>query len=122
MVGEHRRQIAARIAQKLRGANVGCEIVQLLPTDAAVLRRDRITTGLALTLLTALAWSYLVWLSADMGMGGTEQILALFSIHSSLIGSALWCTRPGPALVRSAGCGFGDSEHRRLRASYAPRG
>jgi predicted metal-binding membrane protein len=72
MVGEDRRQIAARIAQKLRGANVGCEIVQFLPTDAAALRRDRITTSLALTLLTALAWSYLAWLSADMAMGGLD--------------------------------------------------
>jgi predicted metal-binding membrane protein len=73
MLADERHQIAARIAQKLRGADVGCEIVQFLPTDAAVLRRDRITTSLALTLLTALAWSYLVWLSVDMGMGGMDM-------------------------------------------------
>ena len=73
MVGEDRRQIAARIAQKLRGADVGCEIVQFLPTDAAALRRDRITTSLALTLLTALAWSYLVWVSAGTSVGGMDM-------------------------------------------------
>jgi predicted metal-binding membrane protein len=73
MVGEDRRHIAARIAQKLRVADVGCGIVHFLPTDTAVLRRDRITTSLALTLLTALAWSYLVWLSADMNVGGMEM-------------------------------------------------
>jgi predicted metal-binding membrane protein len=73
MLADERHQIAARIAHKLRGADVGCEIVQFLPTDAAVLRRDRITTSLALTLLTALAWSYLVWLSVDMGMGGMDM-------------------------------------------------
>jgi predicted metal-binding membrane protein len=73
MLADERHQIAARIAQKLRGADVGCEIVQFLPTDAAVLRRDRITTSLALTLLTALAWSYLVWLSVDMGMHGMDM-------------------------------------------------
>jgi predicted metal-binding membrane protein len=38
-----------------------------------VLRRDRIVVILALTLLTALAWSYLLWLSADMAMGGMEM-------------------------------------------------
>ena len=37
-----------------------------MPTETAVLRRDRIIIGLALILLTALAWSYLRWLSADM--------------------------------------------------------
>jgi hypothetical protein len=73
MPADGRYQIAARIAQKLRGADVGCEIVHFLPTDAAVLRRDRITTSLALILLTALAWSYLVWLSVDMGMGGMDM-------------------------------------------------
>ncbi len=73
MPADERYQIAARIAQKLRGADVGCEIVHFLPTDAAVLRRDRINTSLALILLTALAWSYLVFLSVDMGMGSTDM-------------------------------------------------
>jgi predicted metal-binding membrane protein len=73
MVNEDAHQIAARIAQKLRDADVGCEIIEFLPTDAAVLRRDRIVVALALILLTVLAWSYLLWLSADMGMGGMDM-------------------------------------------------
>jgi predicted metal-binding membrane protein len=44
-----------------------------VPTQAAVLRRDRIVLVLALTLLTALAWSYLLRLSADMDMGGMDM-------------------------------------------------
>jgi predicted metal-binding membrane protein len=62
------------IARKLRVAGLGCEIVNLLPIQTAVLRRDRIVIFLVLTFLTALAWSYLLWLSADMGMGGMDMI------------------------------------------------
>jgi predicted metal-binding membrane protein len=69
VVDEDDRQIATRIAQKLRHAGPGCEIVTLVPTEPAVLRRDRIVIVLALALLTALAWSYLLWLLADMDMG-----------------------------------------------------
>jgi hypothetical protein len=65
--------LMARIAQKLRNAGLGCEIVNFVPTETAVLRRDRIVVILALTLLTALAWSYLLWLSADMAMGGLDM-------------------------------------------------
>jgi len=39
---------AARIAQKLRDAEFGCEILNLAPTQTAVLRRDRIVVALAL--------------------------------------------------------------------------
>jgi predicted metal-binding membrane protein len=63
----------ARIAQKLRNAGLGCEIVNFVPADMAVLWRDRIVVILGLTLLTALAWRYLLWLSADMGMGGMDM-------------------------------------------------
>jgi predicted metal-binding membrane protein len=38
-----------------------------------VLRRDRIVVCLALIFLTALAWSYLLWLSVDMDMGGMDM-------------------------------------------------
>ena len=38
-----------------------------------LLQRDRIIVALALTLLTAVAWSYLLWLSVDMGMGGMDM-------------------------------------------------
>jgi predicted metal-binding membrane protein len=67
------RPTAARIAEKLRVSGVDCEIINLVPTPTAVLRRDRIVIILALALLTAFAWSYLLWLSADMDMGGMDM-------------------------------------------------
>ena len=73
MVSEDARLLVAHIAQKLRDAGLGCEIVNFVPTETAVLRRDRIVVVLALTLLTALAWSYLLWLSADMARGGMDM-------------------------------------------------
>jgi predicted metal-binding membrane protein len=72
VVDEDDHQIATGIAQKFRDAGFGCEIVTLVPTEPAVLRRDRIVMVLALALLTTLAWSYLLWLSADMHMGGMD--------------------------------------------------
>jgi predicted metal-binding membrane protein len=70
MAGDSRHQssdeLTARIAQKFRDAGIGCEI--LVPTQTAALRRDRIIVVLALALLTGLAWSYLLWLSADLKM------------------------------------------------------
>ena len=72
-VGKEPHQTAAHIAQKLRDAGVSCGIVNLVPTETAVLRRDRIVVCLALIFLTALAWSYLLWLSADMDMGGMDM-------------------------------------------------
>ena len=39
----------------------------------AVLRRDRITVAVALAALTALAWSYVLWLAHDMDMGGMDM-------------------------------------------------
>jgi predicted metal-binding membrane protein len=72
-VSQDNDQPTVRVAQKLRNAGLGCEIVTFVPTETAVLRRDRIVVILALTLLTALAWSYLLWLSADMAMGGMDM-------------------------------------------------
>jgi predicted metal-binding membrane protein len=72
-VSEESQQIAARIVQKLRDAGFCCEIFDLGRTKPGVLRRDRIIVGLALFLLTALAWSYLLWLSADMKMDGMDM-------------------------------------------------
>jgi predicted metal-binding membrane protein len=63
--------LTAHIAQRLRDAGLGCE--NFVPTPTAVLRRDRIVVVLTLTLLTALAWSYLLWLSVDMSMGGMDM-------------------------------------------------
>lgn len=59
-IGDGSQPIAAVIAQKLRQSGVGCEIVHLLPASAAVLRRDRVVVVLAVALLTALAWTYLL--------------------------------------------------------------
>ena len=72
-VSEDAHQMAARIAQRLRDAGLKSQILNLVPADTAVLRRDRIVIVLALALLTALAWSYLLWLSADMNMGGMDM-------------------------------------------------
>ncbi|MGH6934783.1 MAG: DUF2182 domain-containing protein [Methylocella sp.] len=38
-----------------------------------ILRRDRIIVAAALAALTALAWTYVLWLVADMDMGGMEM-------------------------------------------------
>jgi predicted metal-binding membrane protein len=73
MADEEPHQIAARIANKLREAGVVCEIVDFVRTKPGELRRDRIVAVLALSLLTALAWSYLLWLSVDMFMGGMDM-------------------------------------------------
>ena len=72
-MSQDNHQLTVRVAQKLRNTGLGCEIVNFVPTETAVLRRDRIVVILALTLLTALAWSYLLWLSADMAMGGMDM-------------------------------------------------
>ncbi len=38
-----------------------------------LLRRDRIIVAAALAALTALAWTDVLWLAADMGMGGMDM-------------------------------------------------
>src|SRR5262245_31603995 len=38
-----------------------------------VLRRDRIVVAAALAGLAALAWGYVLWLGADMNMGGMDM-------------------------------------------------
>ncbi|MGH6864373.1 MAG: DUF2182 domain-containing protein, partial [Methylocella sp.] len=38
-----------------------------------LLRRDRIIVAVALAVLTALAWTYVLWLAADMGMGAMDM-------------------------------------------------
>jgi len=71
--GEEPDQIAANIAQVLRHSGVPCQTVIPVPVQTAVLRRDRIVISLAVIVLTALAWSYLLWLSANMDMGGMDM-------------------------------------------------
>src|SRR5581483_3618809 len=39
----------------------------------AVLRRDRAVVAAALVVLILLAWSYVLWLAADMEMGGMDM-------------------------------------------------
>jgi hypothetical protein len=72
-ISEDSHQIATRIAEKLRDVKFSCQIAILAPADTAVLWRDRVVVILAFSLLTALAWSYLLWLSADMAMGGMDM-------------------------------------------------
>ena|SRR5579864_2134762 len=38
-----------------------------------VLRRDRVVVAVALAVLTMLAWAYVLWLAADMDMGGMDM-------------------------------------------------
>ena len=72
-IGDDSHQIATRIAQKLRDAKLSCQIATFVPAETVVLRRDRVVVILALALLTALAWRYLLLLSADMSMGGMDM-------------------------------------------------
>src|SRR5215831_102410 len=44
-----------------------------------VLPRDRVVTALALAVLTALAWSYLLWFAADMDMGSMDMSTGLMT-------------------------------------------
>jgi predicted metal-binding membrane protein len=39
----------------------------------AVLRRDRLVVAGALAIIAALAWAYVLWLAADMAMGGMDM-------------------------------------------------
>jgi predicted metal-binding membrane protein len=42
-------------------------------TLETLLRRDRLIVASALVLIAALAWAYMLWLAADMSMGGMEM-------------------------------------------------
>src|SRR6516164_27471 len=73
---EDGHRIAARIAQAFRDAGVSFEVLDPGPTATAfrtLIQRDRILVALALTLLIAVTWSYLLWLSVDMGMVGRDM-------------------------------------------------
>ena len=73
VAGDNGHLVAAVIAQKLRDSGVGCVIAHPVPTNASVLRRDRVIIVLAVAFLTALAWGYLLWVSADLDMGGIDM-------------------------------------------------
>src|SRR5438046_1908348 len=70
---EGSRLTAAFIATKFRDLGLGCEVLNLEPVETAVLKRDRITVILAVAFLTAAVWSYLLWLSTGMSMGGMDM-------------------------------------------------
>jgi predicted metal-binding membrane protein len=73
---EDAHQIAAHIAQAFRDAAVSTEVLDPGPTATGfgtLVQRDRIVLALALTLMIAVTWSYLLWLSVDMGMGGMDM-------------------------------------------------
>ena len=70
---EEPHQVARRIAQKLREAGHDIAIVYPVLTNTSVRWWDRFIISLALILLTALAWAYLLWLRADMDMGGMDM-------------------------------------------------
>ena len=42
-------------------------------TLETVLRRDRLVVASALGVIAALAWGYVLWLAADMDMGGMDM-------------------------------------------------
>jgi hypothetical protein len=96
IAGEGSHPKAALLAQKLRDVGIECQILNLLPTDPAVLRRDRIVIFLALTLLTALAWSYVLRLSGDMDVGGMDMT-GLRMIPSGM-GLMMPASMPWPAV------------------------
>jgi predicted metal-binding membrane protein len=69
----------------------------------AVLKRDRLIVGMALALLAALAWAYLLRLNGTMttlqpGMANTDM--------SGMAGSAMPMNMPGPGAWDSAHIGF----------------
>ena len=73
---EDAHRMATRIAQAFRDAGVSAELLDSAPTETAfgtLIQRDRIVVALALTLLIAVTWSYLLWLSVDMGAGGSDM-------------------------------------------------
>jgi predicted metal-binding membrane protein len=62
----------------------------------AVLRRDRLLVAGALAMTAALAWAYLVWLAADMNMGGMD--MSGFRMIPAGIGIMLPATEPWRAI------------------------
>ena len=97
MPSEDTDQIAARIAQKLRDAGSSA-ILYPAPTATTLgaIRRDRVVVVVSLALLAAFAWSYLLWFSVDMGMGGMD--LTGFRIIPSGMGLMMPTHTPSRAI------------------------
>jgi predicted metal-binding membrane protein len=62
----------------------------------AVLRRDRVVVAAALFVLVAMAWAYVLWLAADMEMGGME--MPEFRMIPAGRGLMMPVTAPWPAI------------------------
>src|SRR5215469_14069117 len=92
IVSEDVRSLAAGLAQKLREANIDCEILPVVPIPTTAVRRDRVLAVLGLTFLTASAWAYLTWISVDMAMGGMD--MAGYRMIQSGIGLMMPSDRP----------------------------
>src|SRR5215471_17091302 len=65
-------------------------------TLETVLRRDRLVVASALAVLVALAWGYVLWLAADMDMGGMD--MTGFRMIPAGIGIMAPATAPWSAL------------------------
>ena len=59
-----------RIIRRQGGSSEATMVKAALET---VLRRDRMVVAAALAGLAALAWGYVLWLGADMNMGGMDM-------------------------------------------------
>ena len=65
--------LTARVVQALRDDGIECVVLDLVPAETPISRRDRVVVVLSLALLTLSAWGYLLWLSTDMSMGGMNM-------------------------------------------------
>src|SRR5215472_4883959 len=63
---DDRRQAAARIEKKLREVGFSVRTLEAVSVEEAIVRSDRIVVASMLTVVTVLAWCYLLWLSGDM--------------------------------------------------------
>jgi len=72
-LNEEPHEVARRIAQKLRQAGHDIVIVDPVSTKPSPGWWDRFVIVLALTLLTAVAWAYLLWLRFAMDMGAMDM-------------------------------------------------
>jgi predicted metal-binding membrane protein len=70
---EERNQVALRVAEKLRDAGYEIAVTRPVSNATSVRRSDRVVISLSLISLTAAAWAYLLWLSANVDMGGMDM-------------------------------------------------
>jgi predicted metal-binding membrane protein len=95
-LNEEPHQVARRIAQKLRDAGHDIAIVNPVLTNTSVRWWDRFVISLALILLTAVAWAYLLWLRTGMDMGGMD--MSAFRVIQSRMGYMMPAHAPWRAM------------------------